>query len=97
MFDVADIWATRTGEEVRLVSANDHIHARASAHYSGMAVDLHSSANQRLADMLRQLGYFVLWNVPGHFGHVHVEAADALRVSRPPRVEPRTLPATALH
>lgn len=73
MFDVADIWATRTGEDVRLVSANDHVHNRRSAHYAGQAIDLHSSANGRLARMLKDLGYFVLWNVPGHFGHVHVE------------------------
>ena len=25
MFDLADIWATRTGNDVRLVSANDHV------------------------------------------------------------------------
>lgn len=74
MLHVADIWATRTGEDVRLVSANDHIHARRSAHYAGQAVDLHSSANERLAQMLRGLGYLVLWNVRGHFGHVHVES-----------------------
>lgn len=73
MLDVADIWATRTGQDVRLVSANDHVHARRSAHYAGEAVDLHSSANDRLAKMLRSLGYAVLWNVRGHFGHVHVE------------------------
>ncbi len=74
MFDLADIWARRTGEEVRLVSANDHVHSRKSAHYEGRAIDLHSSANGALARALRALGYAVLWNVPGHFGHVHVEA-----------------------
>ena len=25
IFDMADIWAARTGERVRLVSANDHV------------------------------------------------------------------------
>ncbi len=94
MFDVADIWATRTGETVRLVSANDHVHSRRSAHYAGQAIDLHSSANARLARMLTDLGYLVLWNVPGHFGHVHVEVPGpsarpaSLRGSpsaRPPR------------
>lgn len=73
MLDLADIWATRSGEDVRLVSANDHVHARRSAHYAGQAVDLHSSANDRLAGMLRRFGYLVLWKVRGHFGHVHVE------------------------
>lgn len=73
MLDLADIWATRSGEEVRLVSANDHVHARRSAHYAGQAIDLHSSANDRLAAVLRRFGYLVLWKVRGHFGHVHVE------------------------
>jgi hypothetical protein len=76
MFDVAGIWATRTGHSVRLVSANDHKHARRSAHYAGLAVDLHSSADRELAEVMRQAGYRVLWNVPGHYGHVHVEAPE---------------------
>jgi hypothetical protein len=77
MFDLADIWARRTGHEVRLVSANDHVHARKSMHYAGLAVDLHSDAPDALAEALRGLGYRVLWRVPGHFGHLHVELADA--------------------
>ena len=83
MFDLADIWARRTGEEVRLVSANDHVHSRKSAHYEGRAIDLHSSANTALARVLRGAGYAVLWNVPGHFGHVHVEAGEAGQASSP--------------
>ena len=74
MFDLADIWSRRTGETVRLVSANDHVHNRNSAHYEGLAVDLQSSAPTALARVLRAAGYAVLWNVPGHFSHVHVEA-----------------------
>jgi hypothetical protein len=70
---VADIWAARTGNTVRLVSANDHVHARGSAHYAGVALDLHSSDPEGLSAALRQAGYRVLWNVPGHWGHVHVE------------------------
>ncbi len=95
MFDVADIWATRTGEDVRMVSANDHVHSRRSAHYAGQAIDLHSSANGRLARMLRGLGYLVLWNVPGHFGHVHVETPGegqpppAVSGTRSPSTRPR--------
>ena len=81
MFDVADIWARRTGQEVRLVSANDHVHSKKSAHYEGHAIDLHSSAPSALAQALKGVGYGVLWNVPGHFGHVHVEAP---RQNRPP-------------
>lgn len=75
MFDLAAIWAARTGQEVRLVSANDHVHARGSAHYKGLAVDLHSTDPDGLADTLRSLGYRVLWRVPGHYSHVHVEDA----------------------
>ena len=77
MFDLADIWARRTGHEVRLVSANDHVHARKSMHYDGQAIDLISNAPDDLAEAMRALGYRVLWKVPGHFGHVHVELADA--------------------
>ena len=54
---MADIWARRTGQSVRLVSANDHVHSRASAHYEGRAVDLHSSANEQLARTMRALGF----------------------------------------
>lgn len=82
MFDLADIWARRTGQDVRLVSANDHVHSRKSAHYDGLAIDLHSSSNSALARTLRDAGYAVLWNVPGHFGHVHVEAPGRDDVAR---------------
>ena len=73
MFDMADIWATRTGEEVRLVSANDHVHSRGSAHYEGLALDFQSSDPDGLAATFRLAGYRVLWRVPGHHGHVRVE------------------------
>ena len=73
MFALADIWATRTGEAVRLVSANDHIHAHGSAHYAGLALDFQSADPDRLSTMFRLAGYRVLWKVPGHYGHLHVE------------------------
>jgi hypothetical protein len=73
IFDRAAIWAIRTGNAVRLVSANDHGHARYSAHYADKALDLHSTDNDGLAEWFRQWEYRVLWRVPGHFGHVHVE------------------------
>jgi hypothetical protein len=76
MFDLADIWATRTGSDVRLVSANDHVHSRGSAHYDGRALDFMSSDNDRLSALFREAGYRVLWRVPGHYGHVHVEEGD---------------------
>jgi hypothetical protein len=91
IFDIADIWAVRTGSTVRLVSANDHVHSRRSAHYVGLALDLHSSDADGLARALRYAGYRVLWNVPGHYGHVHAEypgpagfAPRPLRVDRTP-------------
>ncbi len=73
IFDLADIWAARSNNTVRLVSANDHVHAGGSAHYAGRAVDLHSSDLDGLAAAMRSAGYRVLWRVPGHYGHVHVE------------------------
>ena len=76
MFDIADIWATRTGNDVRLVSANDHVHSRGSAHYDGKALDFQASDMDALSETFRQAGYRVLWRVPGHFGHVHVEEGD---------------------
>jgi hypothetical protein len=67
---------------VRLVSANDHVHTPNSLHYEGLALDLHSSDLNGLAKALRGAGYRVLWQVPGHYEHVHVETAG---------VEPRGL------
>ena len=84
IFDLADIWAARTGNTVRLVSANDHVHSRRSAHYAGVAVDLHTSDPEGLTAALRKLGYRVLWNVPGHLSPVHVEVDGSL----PPRSFP---------
>lgn len=87
IFDLADIWAARTGETVRLVSANDHVHTHGSAHYAGLAVDLHSSNLDGLAAAFRNAGYRVLWRVPGHYGHVHVELDDRTGIAPRP-IEP---------
>lgn len=87
MFYLADIWAARTGSNVRLVSANDHVHTRGSAHYEGKALDFQSSDNNALSTVFREAGYRVLWRVPGHYGHVHVEASD--------RPSPRPVPFNA--
>lgn len=81
MFDLADIWAARTGQRVRLVSANDHVHSRGSAHYAGLALDFQSSDPDGLSATFRLAGYRVLWKVPGHFGHVHVEHDESGGVS----------------
>ena len=84
MFDMADIWAARTGAEVRLVSANDHVHTRGSAHYEGLALDFQSSNPDALSALFRDAGYRVLWKVPGHYGHVHVEESGANTLSGAP-------------
>ena len=94
IFDLADIWAARTGREVRLVSANDHVHSRRSAHYAGLALDFHSSDPDGLSAAFRRAGYRVLWKVPGHYAHVHVEDKPGLRLSPRP-IRPRE-PATRL-
>jgi hypothetical protein len=85
MFDLVDIWAARTRNTVQLVSANDHVHLPNSLHYEGLAIDLHSSDLSGLAGALRGAGYRVLWQIPGHYGHVHVELTD---------VQPRALMAS---
>jgi hypothetical protein len=84
ILDLVEIWAARTGHEIRLVSANDHVHSRKSAHYLGLALDFHSSDPDGLAAMLRQAGYRVLWKVPGHYAHVHVEEDESKGVSPRP-------------
>jgi hypothetical protein len=77
MFHLADIWAVRTGNAVRVVSANDHVHAHHSAHYQGLALDFLVSDPDRFAEVMRGEGYKVLWKVPGHYGHIHVQAEPA--------------------
>jgi len=81
MFNLADIWSARTGEKVRLVSANDHVHMRRSSHYAGLALDFHSSNPDGLADLFRHFGYQVLWKVPGHYAHIHVEPTRSERLA----------------
>ena len=85
MYYLADIWAARTAEAVRLVSANDHVHSRRSAHYAGLALDFQSSNPDGLSTMFRLAGYRVLWKVPGHYGHVHVEQQRLGDISPSPR------------
>jgi hypothetical protein len=84
ILDLAEIWASRTGHQLRLVSANDHFHRRGSAHYQGLALDFHSSDLEGLAATLRDAGYRVLWKVPGHYAHVHVELSGSPGVSARP-------------
>ena len=73
MFYTAATWATRTGNSLRVVSANDHEHVDNSLHYEDRALDFHSSDLDGLAAHLRRFQYRVLWNVPGPYAHVHAE------------------------
>jgi hypothetical protein len=73
MFSIAQTWATRNLETLRVVSANDHDHVRNSEHYADRALDFWSSDLDGLATWLTAYGYRVLWDVPGHFAHVHAE------------------------
>jgi hypothetical protein len=76
LYDLARIWAVRSGQHVILVSANDHVHARNSAHYADRAVDIQGTGLDDLAAWYRAFGLRVFWRVPGHLGHVHVEIED---------------------
>ena len=73
MFSVAQTWATRTGNSLRVVSANDHDHVPNSLHYADRALDFHSSDLGGLAAHLRRCAYRVWWQVPGHHFLVHAE------------------------
>jgi hypothetical protein len=84
MLDLAEIWAARTRQDIRLVSANDHVHSRGSVHYDGLALDFHSSDPDGLAATFRRAGYRVLWKVRGHYQHVHVESDGAKELSPRP-------------
>ena len=69
-----------------------HVHVRGSAHYAGLAVDFLSSNNDGLSTMFKLAGYRVLWRVPGHYGHVHVEQQRLSESSQPPPLRPRMGP-----
>jgi len=73
MFWAAAIWATRTGNWVRVVSGEDHIHTQNSMHYMGEALDFHALDMDGLNDWLVYLGYVTYWQVQGHYFHVHAE------------------------
>lgn len=62
-----------------------YVHAHHSAHYSGRAIDVNVGAGiveahsnyahqfDSLASSMRAQGYKVLWRVPGHYNHIHVQ------------------------
>jgi len=67
----AAVFASRTGNTVTIVSGNDHLHVANSAHYSGRALDFHSTDLDGLDSWLNYHGYNTLWQVAGHYFHVH--------------------------
>lgn len=62
-----------------------HRHSKHSAHYSGNAIDVNVVAGNdygvpyarhkldQLASEARAAGYKVLWKVPGHYNHLHLQ------------------------
>jgi len=62
-----------------------HVHAHHSAHYSGNAIDINVGRGviearsgyahrfDQLAAEARAAGYTVLWRVPGHYDHIHIQ------------------------
>lgn len=62
-----------------------HVHARHSSHYSGNAIDInvgrgvyearsrHAHTMDQIAAEARAEGYTVLWRVPGHYNHMHIQ------------------------
>ena len=62
-----------------------HVHAHHSAHYSGNAIDINVGRGvvearsgyahrfDQLAADARAAGYTVLWRVPGHYNHIHIQ------------------------
>jgi len=84
MYWTAAVWAVRSGNWVTVVSANDHIHMKDSMHYSNRALDFHSSDIDGLNMWLNYQGYGTLWQVAGHFNHVHGQRVATLSQSQTP-------------
>jgi hypothetical protein len=98
VINLASVWSARNGAHVRITSLNDHKHSKSSLHYEDKAVDfqVYDPATKKLskegmgglAQFFRQnleLGWDVVWDSPGHYGHIHCEwdirQRDAPRVA----------------
>lgn len=77
LVEAALFWARHTCTWVRVTSGNDHTHAPNSRHYTNEAVDFVSADLRGLTRFLSGLGYRTLYDVPGHYHHVHVELPTA--------------------
>jgi len=59
------------------------VHTEGSLHYSGQALDLNAEACgeapffDKLAPLLEEAGFHVLWRVQDHFDHIHVDTGGA--------------------
>jgi len=76
------IWSARQAKTVRITSANDRGHSDNSLHYEDLAFDFMVDGDEAIkftAILVRFLevnlgpGYDIVWNVPGHYTHAHVE------------------------
>jgi len=81
-FNIIAIWSAREGKIVRITSVNDRYHSDNSLHYEDLALDFVvddvsiSNNTSSLVNYLRDNlgpGYDIVWNVPGHYTHAHVE------------------------
>lgn len=54
----------------------ERVHVEGSSHYSNRAIDIPVNNKQlgdKVAQFWRSRGYYVLWQVSGHYNHVHVQ------------------------
>jgi len=77
------VWSAREGKIVRITSINDRDHSDNSLHDEDLAFDFVVAWDESmtkwtsiLVEYLRTqlgLGYDIVWNVPEHYTHAHVE------------------------
>jgi hypothetical protein len=54
----------------------ERVHVEGSSHYSNRAIDIPVNSKplgDRVAQFWRSRGYYVIWQVPDHYTHVHVQ------------------------
>lgn len=76
----------------------DRVHAQGSAHYSNRAIDIpvnNKDLGDRVAQFWRSKGYYVIWQAPGHYNHVHVQwnagSAQESSISPQPQTQQQSL------
>jgi len=71
----------------------ESVHAQGSAHYSNTAIDIPVNSRaigDRVAQFWRSRGYSVLWQVAGHYDHVHVQWNEGSTQAGPPTTPSNT-------